>query len=106
MQSQTRLKSGKASQAAFAIHLALLLAVLPLIGACGQAEEKVSGKPKEIAVVIIMDLSGPSAAAAAPAFKTVIDGLRYFNEVEGGIQGAKIVPQWVGTQLQIGRTII
>lgn len=105
MQSQTRLKSGKASKIAFAIHLVLLLAALPLIGACGQAEEKVEGKPKEIAVAIIMDLSGPSAAAAAPAFKTVIDGLRYFNEVEGGIQGAEIIPQWVDSQMQVGRTI-
>jgi branched-chain amino acid transport system substrate-binding protein len=78
---------------------------LPLISACGQAEEKVSGKPKEIGVAIIMDLSGPSAAAAAPAFETVMDGLRYFNEVEGGIDGARIVPRWVDTQLQVSRTI-
>jgi hypothetical protein len=56
VQSQPRLKSGKASKAAFAVHLVLLLAALPLIGACGQAEEKVEGKPKEGEVIPLTDM--------------------------------------------------
>ena len=85
--------------------LALLLVAVPLLAAACGDDDEVGEKPKKIAIGIIIDLSGPSATSAAPSMSAISTGLKYINEVEGGIDGAKLVLRWVDSQLSVARAI-
>ena len=86
--------------------LALLLMALPLISACGDdGEEEAVEKKKEVVVGVLSDFSGPSAAIMAPFWGTVVTGIQYVNEVEGGIDGAEIILDWVDTQWQVSKSL-
>jgi ABC-type branched-subunit amino acid transport system substrate-binding protein len=91
---------------AFIVFLTLLLVAVPLLAAaCGDDDEQAGEKPKDIAIGLIIDLSGPSATAAAPSMTLLSTGFKYINEVEGGIDGAKLVLRWVDSQLSVTKAI-
>ena len=84
--------------------LALVLAALPLLAAaCGDDDDE--EETKELVIAMFFDLSGPTSPAAAPFYDGIKRGLDYFNEVEGGVDGAKITVRWVDTQAQVTKTL-
>jgi hypothetical protein len=87
--------------------LALLLVALPLISACGGDDDEENGaeEKKQVAIGVLFDISGVSAAIMGRLFEAWGDAFKYANEVEGGIDGAEIVMRWVDTQWQVSKSI-
>ncbi len=80
--------------------LALLLAALPTLAACGGDDEDKTPKPAEDEFVIgtMIGLSGPAASAYGPGFsKYILGTFRYIEEVVGGLEGFKIKRSSGGT---------
>ena len=76
--------------------LALLLAALPTLAACGDDDEDKTPAPeeKEITVGGTHSLSGAAASSTGPSFQSYMEMFKYINEVEGGIDGIKIKYVW------------
>ncbi len=72
--------------------LALLLAALPTLAACGGDDEEETPKPAEDEIVIgmMLGLSGAAASSQGPGFNQFLGTFRYINEVLGGIEGFKL----------------
>jgi len=86
----------KTTRIASLLCLALLLVALPLVGACGGDDEDKTptGEEKWITIGGTHTLSGAVASSTAPAFQTLVEIIKYINEVEGGIDGIKINYVW------------
>jgi len=65
----------------------VLLTLLPLTGGCGTAKAPAEA---EIRIGIMGGLTGPAPAAVAGQLEEMENMFGYINEVEGGIEGAKL----------------
>lgn len=78
--------------------LALILVVVPLIGAgCPAPEEEEVVKPITVKVGYLADLTGPYAAVGGP----ILDGFRDYIEMvndRGGIDGVPVEVRWADTK--------
>ena len=71
----------------------LMLVGLPLAAGCGPEEPEATGQPqvKEVRIGIMGGQTGPAAASVVPMFEELEYIFRYVNEVDGGIDGVKLV---------------
>jgi hypothetical protein len=76
--------------------LALLLAVLPTLAACGDDDDDKTPELEEEELVIgfTLALTGLIASSYGPSFKYILGTFNYINEVLGGIEGFKIRLVW------------
>jgi len=62
------------------IFLAVLILALPLLVACGSAENETSAKKRVITIGNITDITGPASNAMSPINKGLDDIVRYYND--------------------------
>gem|GEM_PF-5374146 len=68
--------------------LSLILAAMPLVGACAGEEEE--GTQQTIVIGSLPDLSGAVPFQGREANAGELDAIRYINEVKGGIDGVNL----------------
>ena len=85
---------------ASALCLALMLAMLPVLGsACGGPEEKT------IKVGITTPSTGPAAEKGAPMGHANLDAIKYVNEELGGIDGHPIEVVWLDNAYDASKVV-
>ena len=72
------------------IGLGLLLAMLPLVSACGTKAQP----GQTLKVGIITPTTGAAAEKGAPMGDANLDAIKYINDELGGVEGYKIEPLW------------
>ncbi len=88
--------------------LALLLAALPTLAACGGDGEEETPKPAEDEIVIgmMLGLSGAAASSQGPGFNQFLGTFRYINEVLGGIEGFKLRLVWADNRYDMATAVM
>ncbi len=72
------------------VCLALIIAVMPLVSACGEP----STEGKTLKVGITTPTTGPAAEKGAPMGHANLDCIKYINEELGGVEGYQIEVIW------------
>jgi len=69
--------------------LAAIMALLPIVGACGPAEETT------LKIGMSTPSTGPAAEKGSPMGHANLDAIKYINEELGGVNGYQIEPVWL-----------
>jgi len=76
------------------VSLAIVVLVLPVLGACASTVDQESPaateQREEMVIGILEDLSGPQAGLSNEIRAGYLDGIRYLNEDKSGISGHKV----------------
>jgi branched-chain amino acid transport system substrate-binding protein len=83
------------------VCIALMLAVLPLVSACG-GESK---EGKTLKVGIMTPSTGPAAEKGAPMGDANLDAIKYINEELGGVKGYQIEPIWLDSKYDAAQAV-
>ena len=82
------------------VCLALIIAVLPLLSACGEDKEG-----KTLKVGITTPTTGPAAEKGAPMGDANLDAIKYINEELGGVNGYQIEVVWLDSKYDAAQTV-
>lgn len=80
--------------------LALIVALLPLIGACGPAEEQ------PLKIGMSTPSSGKAAEKGSPMGHANLDAIKYINEELGGVAGYQIEAVWLDNAYDASKAVI
>jgi len=88
------MKNRSLFKATVAICLALLVAALPFLSACGTSGTEV----KTLKVGMMTPSTGPAAEKGAPMGHANLDAIKYINEELGGVNGYQIEVLWLDSK--------
>jgi len=83
------------------VCIALILAVLPLVSACG--EESKGGKTLKVG--IMTPTTGPAAEKGAPMGDANLDAIKYINTELGGVKGYQIEAIWLDSKYDAAQAV-
>ena len=83
------------------VSLAIILAALPVMTACGPGAE--TGEPLRVGASIAY--TGPAAAKAVPMAHGYFDCVKYINEEKGGVDGHPIDFVWYDDGYEAGKIV-
>ena len=79
--------------------LALIVALLPVVSACGPAEEKT------LKIGMSTPSTGPAAEKGAPMGHANLDAIKYVNEELGGVAGYQIEALWLDNSYDASKSV-